>query len=560
LAALTLLRDSLADTTFGLSLPGAEAARQAAELLRVQLDDSLLPRFRRSGSPLLVVVGGPTGAGKSTLVNSLVGSVVSPSGVVRPTTAEPVLVRHPDDADWFEERFAEETTPLRRVDSEALAPGLALLDATDLDSVVTSHREIAQRMLAAADLWLFVTTAARYADAAPWQALRAAQARRTSIAVVLDRVPPEAAEEVERDLARMLGDQGLGDAPLFTIPEVDCAGGLLPAAASGALRNWLNAVAADDSQRERAPRQAFDGVLANLRPRVASLTRQASAQAAATEALTEAVRNRFDAALNRLRERCLDGTILHGGLLWQWQRFAGSPELPRLLAARVGRWRDQLLVAITGRAVPGRDLLPTLGAALARLITELSEAAAEQVLDDWRANPAGVGLLAEKPLSAAVGKTGVSAAKLVEFWEAEVIDFISATGPGATSRALSTAYGRQSIALLATLAAVIPPSVLTGSSAAVPTDLLGALTAALGDPAALGTAETARDQLLVGVDLLFAGVRSGFEQRIALHGTSPEVVSRLRAAMTFLDQFDVSRPEVAQPDIQETSEPPVRAG
>ena len=39
-----------------------------------------------------------------------------------------------------------------------------MLDAPDIDSVV-QNRQLASQLLAAADLWLFVTSAARYADA-----------------------------------------------------------------------------------------------------------------------------------------------------------------------------------------------------------------------------------------------------------------------------------------------------------------------------------------------------------------------------------------------------------
>ena len=42
-----------------------------------------------------MVVGGSTGAGKSTLVNTLVGAEVSTAGVLRPTTRAPVLACHP---------------------------------------------------------------------------------------------------------------------------------------------------------------------------------------------------------------------------------------------------------------------------------------------------------------------------------------------------------------------------------------------------------------------------------------------------------------------------------
>ena len=61
------------------------------------------PRLRQMEAPVLMVVGGSTGAGKSTLVNSLIGTVVSPAGVLRPTTRHPVLACHPDDMRWFED-------------------------------------------------------------------------------------------------------------------------------------------------------------------------------------------------------------------------------------------------------------------------------------------------------------------------------------------------------------------------------------------------------------------------------------------------------------------------
>ena len=62
-----------------------------------------MPRLRDIDAPVLAVVGGSTGAGKSTLVNSLVGVEVTRAGVLRPTTRSPVLVHHPDAVRWFED-------------------------------------------------------------------------------------------------------------------------------------------------------------------------------------------------------------------------------------------------------------------------------------------------------------------------------------------------------------------------------------------------------------------------------------------------------------------------
>src|SRR5918998_6687805 len=177
--ALERLGAALRDAELELPVPGLDAARAARRELVDQIEDYLLPRLRQMDAPLLMVVGGSTGAGKSTLVNSLVGADVSPAGVLRPTTRAPVLVCHPDDVEWFEDDrilpAMSRTTGrpagpggLELAPTPALAPGLALLDSPDIDSVVEANRALSRQLLAAADAWLFVTTAARYADAVPW--------------------------------------------------------------------------------------------------------------------------------------------------------------------------------------------------------------------------------------------------------------------------------------------------------------------------------------------------------------------------------------------------------
>ncbi|EEH66636.1 hypothetical protein HMPREF0058_0496, partial [Actinomyces urogenitalis DSM 15434] len=72
-------------------LPGAEASRRQAHDLAAQLGGYVLPRLESADAPVLAVVGGSTGAGKSTLVSSLVGQAVVASSAIRPTTRRPVL-------------------------------------------------------------------------------------------------------------------------------------------------------------------------------------------------------------------------------------------------------------------------------------------------------------------------------------------------------------------------------------------------------------------------------------------------------------------------------------
>src|SRR5688500_7969489 len=164
--ALGRLRDDLRAVRLDLAAPGAEEARRTRNDLVAQVDDYLLPRLGQMDAPALIVVGGSTGAGKSTLVNSLVGTVVSPAGVLRPTTRAPVLACNPADVRWFDGDRVLPGLPrvtggpggpgtLQLVTTAALPEGLALLDSPDIDSVLAENRALANQLLAAADGWLF---------------------------------------------------------------------------------------------------------------------------------------------------------------------------------------------------------------------------------------------------------------------------------------------------------------------------------------------------------------------------------------------------------------------
>ncbi|MFD9244868.1 dynamin family protein [Streptomyces sp. NPDC059556] len=263
--ALSALRDRVAAVRLPLPLPDTPRARQTRAELLAQLDDYLVPRLKDPDAPLLAVVGGSTGAGKSTLVNSLVGRRVSESGVLRPTTRTPVLVCHPEDHHWFagmrvlpqltrvwlpqaDDDHADDAPPPEdnalRVETAASVPrGLALLDAPDIDSLVVENRLLAAELMCAADIWVMVTTASRYADAVPWHLLRTAKEYDATLVTVLDRVPHQVIGEVSRQYEALLDKAGLGDVPRFTIPELpesaDGGSGLLPDSAVAALRGWL---------------------------------------------------------------------------------------------------------------------------------------------------------------------------------------------------------------------------------------------------------------------------------------------------------------------------------
>uniref|UniRef100_UPI002027945C GTPase n=1 Tax=Actinotalea sp. C106 TaxID=2908644 RepID=UPI002027945C len=283
LDAVADLRRDVAATRFPLPLEGVTEAEDQRRRLLDQLDDHLLPRLRELSAPAIVVVAGSTGAGKSTLVNSVLRTEVSAAGVLRPTTRRPVLAHHPDDAALLAEHPLLEIVDV--VPHLTVPRGIALVDAPDLDSLLASNRSTAHRLLEAADLWLFVTTAARYGDALPWEVLDRATERGTSMAMVLNRVPDDALVAVRGDLMGRLRSRGMAAVPLFLVPDAGPHEGMLDATVVAPIGRWLAMVAGPDRARSVIARTQR-GSLQALRPWVTGLAEAVQAQVDARTALT----------------------------------------------------------------------------------------------------------------------------------------------------------------------------------------------------------------------------------------------------------------------------------
>ncbi|MFU8872377.1 ABC transporter [Micromonospora sp. SL4-19] len=511
-AALAGLRAAIGAARFPLTLPSAEPARRISAGLSHQLDDYLLPRLARLDAPLLVVVGGSTGAGKSTLVNSLVQARVSAAGVLRPTTRSPVLVCNPADAAWFRQGDllpgltrtsdpSEDPGTLHLVTAPALPAGLAFLDAPDIDSVVDANRALAGQLLAAADLWLFVTTAARYADAVPWELLRGARARGTVIAMVLDRVPPEAADEIAPHLGEMLAAQDLGAAPLFVLPETWVDGqGLLPERVTAPLSAWFARLAADAEARSAVVRQTLDGALAALHPAVEGLAEAADEQMVAADALDERVRAAYRAAERTVAQGLKDGRLLRGEVLARWQEFVGTGEFFRTLEARIGRLRDRMVATFTGRPAPAAELRSAIESQLVTLLRGVAAEAAENAYTGWKAHPAGAALL-EPELAHPSADLPERAERLVRDWQRGVLELVRVEGGDRRFVARTAAYAVNATGLAVMIGvfastAFIPTGleVATGAGTAVAGQAV--LQAIFGDQAVRNLANKARADLL----------------------------------------------------------------
>jgi hypothetical protein len=549
LPAVTSLRDEVGTTSLPFDLPGVRAAeRGRTELLR-QLDDYILPRLASLDAPLLAVVGGSTGAGKSTLVNSLVGAVVSAPGVLRPTTRSPVLVHHPDDERWFTPtrilpdlaratggNAVEGQATMQLVTSSTLPPGLALLDAPDIDSVVLGNRELARQLLGAADLWLFVTTAARYADAVPWELLRQASERGTSVAVVLNRVPKGSIPVIREHLGSMLKEQGLGAAPIFTVAESALEDdGMLPRDEVARLHSWLSALAKDARARALVVRQTLTGALDSLEPRIQSLVDASAAQVSARKALEKAALTSYASATSGVETGMSDGSLLRGEVLARWQEFVGTGEFFRQVETTVSKVRDRIVAGFRGEPVPSAHLDEALHSGVAELIRAEGQGAATTASRSWRSLAGGSTLLKAHPdLTRASAEFDRTVSSLVHDWQGDVLDLVRNEGKDRRTTAKVTAYGVNAVGTVLMLVTFAYTGGITGAEVGIAggTAVLGQklLEAIFGDQAVRSMATKAQEALLDRAEAAFAQERERFTAVLDQVDLRPDQARTLGAA------------------------------
>ncbi|UCN13517.1 dynamin family protein [Cellulomonas iranensis] len=553
-AALETLRTRLGALVLALDAPGVDAARAERAAVLAQLDDYLLPRLRAQDAPLLVVVGGSTGAGKSTLVNSLLGEQVSAPGVLRPTTRAPVLVHHPLDARWFSTdrvlpglaRVTAHTgagavddardaggRALRLVASATLPRGLALLDAPDVDSVDAENRRLAVQLLDAADLWLFVTTGARYADAVPWNLLHRAAQRHAQVALVVSRLDP-GTDEVVDDLRRLMDEHDLAAAPLFAVPESVTPDGLLPETAVAPVARWLTDLGADADARDRVATATRDGVVDDLVRRADALADEADRQAATDARLRAAVAGAYDDAAAQVRAATSDGAMLRGEVLDRWQELVGTGDLLRSVEHGVGRARDALARVLRGRPAPAPRVEQAIAHGLGAVVLDAADAAAVRAHAAWRGDAAGAALLPDLDLSRASATLRAQVDAEVRGWQADVLDLVREQGAQRRGTARYLSFGVNAAGVSLMVLAFASTGGLTGvevgiagGTAVVAQKLLEAV---FGDDAVRRLTALARERLDVRVDALLRAEAERYTAQLDALGTRDASGATVRTA------------------------------
>ncbi|MBH0054499.1 dynamin family protein [Salinibacterium sp. SWN139] len=534
--SLERLRASLADAGLTLDLDGVVTQREAAAAAVRQIDDYIRPRLADLDAPLLAVVGGSTGSGKSTIVNALLGVATTRAGVIRPTTRQPILVHAPVDAGWFASdrilpglarvrgRISAPGTPassagdtpeesrigeLMLLEHDSVPRSLAIIDAPDIDSVADENRALATQLLAAADLWLFVTTANRYADAVPWRLLESAAARSITVGIVLNRVPPGALDEILPDLQTMLADRGLSDAPVFSIEEQRLDDlGMLPASAVEQPREWLSGIAGDRAERSRIAARTLSGAISELDRQVLVIADARQQQLDWLDAARAAAVAHYDAALDAVDAATQNGALMRGEVLARWQDFVGTSDFFRKVDSWFSAARDRATAWITGAPNPVVEVETQIETGLQTVIVDQAGRAAAAAWAGLERSVAGKAIAERHPeLASESPELPQATTAMIREWQGALMQLIHDNAGDKRIRARILSLGLNVVTVALMVVVFASTGGLTGGEIAIAggSAVLGQklLETIFGEDAVRQLASEAREDLHARVRVLF---------------------------------------------------------
>ena len=540
----------LAQQRLGLA-PTNPAARERARQLRDHLEGFVRPRAADIEAPLLVLLLGPTGAGKSSLLNTIAGAEVSKAGVLRPTTREAVLYASESDAKHI---LSGDRLRLIAGDRIVHAPapemssGVAVIDAPDIDSVERDNRELADVLLEASDLCVFVTTATRYADLVPWQVLRRAQERGLPLVVLLNRVPVDARdrEVVMADARRLFAEAGMREADdtldliAVTEGEVDPRTNGLARETVRPLLDRIAQLATESEERRSVALDALAGAVRGLAPLVHAVADDLEHEAIDAEALRRIAEASYAEELEKLSRDLRGGVLLRTEVLRRWHDFVGADQVTRFISSGLGRLRGMLLSAFRGTptapvAIVEEEMASTLEALALRHATE----AARRTASAWsERSDAAVLIDRDAALWSVSDHFAPAIRDGLATWMRATIEDVRTAGGRKRAVAQVAALGVNAVGVAVMLGVFAHTAGLTGTELGIAagTAYLNQklLEALFGERAMEQMIEQARSRLDTLLTSLFAAERERFDALAPRPATLRELAVQLRAAASEL--------------------------
>lgn len=406
----TELADDLGLLASALDLLDLEAqdlppprAEQTRDRLVRSIRSYLIPRLLNPEAPLTVVFAGPTGSGKSTLVNSLSGLEISETGPIRPTTREPVVLTSSEHRAGFE--LISEIECEVVVGQAPVLDRLAFVDTPDIDSTSIDHRITAEILIDNADVVIFVTSALRYADRVPWEVLRRALSRGTPIIQVLNRVSPDSAGSVVDFRSRLRAEGVESDIVRVAEHRLDAAAQSVPAIAVRQLRTKLLEIA---RQIDRSRRESFARVLGSTVDEIVEFADALDIRIQGTELRRERLRQAFREGARRLELAGLWGDLTPeeppegraARMLWKWRNRPGDDRratVERTIQQRLSAVVEGDMRRLGAVTLEGRSLPPPTIARIRHLVRVAVEAWFDQVrrlAEEHGSRPRGLAAMA----------------------------------------------------------------------------------------------------------------------------------------------------------------------